>query len=85
MLRPFAHPVACCCMLLGVVSQSLKPFKRLAPCKWTHQLPTPLGQQYWELLRPFGLSLTRSPEGVHTNKTDNQIVFLFRKDIRGWA
>ena len=25
MLRPFAHPVACCCVLLGVVSQSLKP------------------------------------------------------------
>ena len=30
MLRPFAHPVACCCLLLGVVSKSLKPVKRLA-------------------------------------------------------
>ena len=26
-----------------------------------------------------------SPEGVDTNKTDNQTVFLFRKDIRGRA
>ena len=25
MLRPFAHPVARCCVLLGVVGQSLKP------------------------------------------------------------
>ena len=24
-LRPFAHPVECCCVLLGVVAQSLKP------------------------------------------------------------
>ena len=72
-------------MLLGVVAQSLKPFKRLGPCKWTYQLPTLLGQQCWELLRSFGRSLTRSPEGVHTNETDNQIVFLFRKDIRGRA
>ena len=27
MLDPFAHPVACCCVLLGVVAQSLKPVK----------------------------------------------------------
>ena len=27
MLRPIAHPVACCWMLLRVVSQSLKPVK----------------------------------------------------------
>ena len=27
MLRPFAHPVACCSLLLGVVVQSLKPVK----------------------------------------------------------
>ena len=85
MLRPFAHLVACCCVLLGVVAQSLKPVKRLAPYKWTYQLPTLLGQQCWELLRSFARSLTRSPEGVHTNKTDNQTVFLFRKDIRGRA
>ena len=27
MLRPFAHPVACYCMLLGVAAQCLKPVK----------------------------------------------------------
>ena len=30
MLRPFAHPVACCWMLLRVVAQSLKPVKRFS-------------------------------------------------------
>ena len=35
MLPPFAHPVACCCVLLGVVAQSLKPVKLLAACKRT--------------------------------------------------
>ena len=35
MLRPFAHPVACCSVLLGVVAQSLKPVKLLR-----QQLPT---------------------------------------------
>ena len=40
MLRPFAHPVACCCVLLGVVAQSLKPVKLLAASKRTQQLPT---------------------------------------------
>ena len=29
MLRPFAHPVACCCVLLGVVAQALTPVKLL--------------------------------------------------------
>ena len=28
MLRPFGHPVACCCVLLGVVLQSMEPIKR---------------------------------------------------------
>ena len=32
MLRPFAHPVESCCLLLGVVPQSLKPVKRLSHC-----------------------------------------------------
>ena len=36
MLRPFAHPVACCCVLLGVDAQSLKPVKQ-------HCWPTMLG------------------------------------------
>ena len=35
MLRPFAHPVACCWMLLRVVAQSLKPIKL-----FSQQLPT---------------------------------------------
>ena len=33
MLRPFAHPVACCWMLLDVVAQSFKPVKLLAPLR----------------------------------------------------
>ena len=35
MLRPFAHPVPCCWMLLRVVAQSLKPVKL-----FSQQLPT---------------------------------------------
>ena len=50
MLRPFAHPVACCWILLRVVAQSLKPVKL-----FSQQLPTFLlfrdrrsvAQQYW--------------------------------------
>ena len=34
-LRPFAHEVAYCCVLLGVVTQSLKPVKF-----FSQQLPT---------------------------------------------
>ena len=54
MLRPFAHPVACCCVLLGAVAQSLKPDKRLAKAarKRTQQLQTLVRQQCWKLLRP---------------------------------
>ena len=46
---PFAYPVACCCVFLGVGAQSLKPVKRLALCKQT--------QHCWDLLRPFACSL----------------------------
>ena len=35
MLRPFAHPVGCCWMLLRVVAQSLKPVKL-----FSQRLPT---------------------------------------------
>ena len=42
MLRQFAHPVACCYVLLGVVAQSLKPVKLLATFKRTQHLPAPL-------------------------------------------
>ena len=63
MLRPFANPVAGCC-LFGVVAQSLKPVKLLS-----HQLPKFLfrdlrsvaqqsrSQRCWELLHPFARSL----------------------------
>ena len=30
MLRPFVHTVTCCCVLLGVVAQSLTPVKLLS-------------------------------------------------------
>ena len=49
-VRLHAHPVACCCVLLGVVAQSLTPVKLLATIKRTQQLST--------LLRPFARSLT---------------------------
>ena len=50
LLRPFAHPVACCWMLLRVVAQSLKPVKL-----FSQRLPTfllfrdrrSLAQQCW--------------------------------------
>ena len=51
MLDPFAHPVACCCVLLGVVAQSLKPVKLLSRQLLTflHQLFRDRGiaQQCW--------------------------------------
>ena len=53
MLCPFAHPVACCSVLLAVVVQSLKPVKLLATRKRTQQLATLQAQQ----LRPFARSL----------------------------
>ena len=40
MSRPFAHPVACCCPLLRVVTQSLKPVKLLNS---QHCWPTSVG------------------------------------------
>ena len=42
MLRRFVHPVACCCVLLEGLAQSLKPVKLQATCKRT--------QHCWELL-----------------------------------
>ena len=65
MLRPFAHPVACCCVLLGVVAQSLKPVKLsnlLAPCKRRNIV----SQHCWELLRLFERSLRfLSPQSLN--------------------
>ena len=51
MLRPFAHPVACCVVLLGVVAQSLKLIKGLA-------------QQRWDLLRPFSRSFSQKSDSM---------------------
>ena len=59
-LRPFACNLTCCVrlhILLHVVAQCLIPVKRLATCKRTQQLPTWLGQQCRELLRPFARTL----------------------------
>ena len=61
MVRPFAHPVACCWMLLRVVAQSLKPVKL-----FSQQLPTfllfrdrqSLAQQCW--IHLHGSSFTGS-------------------------
>ena len=53
MLRPLAHPVACCCVLLGVVVQSLKAVKLLA----TYKLPRILGVVGQQKLRPFARGL----------------------------
>ena len=66
-LRPFAHPVACCCVLLGVVAQSLKPVKRPTTCKRAQQVPTLSGQQFWQLLRPFARSLSNGDGDVNEN------------------
>ena len=66
MLRPFAHPVACCCVMLGVVAQSLKPVKMLS-----QQLPTcilfsdrrSVAQQFWI---PFA-QLLQHVEATHAH------------------
>ena len=49
MLRPCAHPVACCWMLLRVVAQSLKPIKLFAPSKRTQPLLAYNSQHCWML------------------------------------
>ena len=56
MLRPFAHPVACCCVLLGVVAPFAYHCNKDATR--TQQHATWLAQQCWELL--FHLRLGNS-------------------------
>ena len=55
MLRPFAHPVECCCMLLqfrfGVVAQSLKPV-RLRVLKQCGAPPVSLAKLFVAIVRP---------------------------------
>ena len=71
MLRPFAHPVACCWMLLRVVAQSLKPVKL-----FSQQLPTFLlfhdrrsvAQQCWIRLH----SLSNIVGATHAHYTWSQ-------------
>ena len=53
-------PVACCCVLLGVVAQSLKPVKRLATCKRTRQLPA---------------TRNNMPQGVETDATCKRFIW----------
>ena len=72
------HPFARCCVLLGVIAQSLKPVKRSTTCKRVQQVPTLSGQQFWELLRPFARSLSNGDGDVNENgKT--AIGFFFSK------
>ena len=50
MLRPFAHPVACCWMLLRFVAQSLKPvklFSQLLPTFLLFRDRQSVAQQCW--------------------------------------
>ena len=50
MLRPFGHPVACCCVSLGVVTQSLKPvkfFSQQLPTFLTFRFRRTVAQQCW--------------------------------------
>ena len=42
---PFAHPVACCCVLLESVAQSSRAVKLFTRYKRTQQLPTFLGRR----------------------------------------
>ena len=54
MLRSFAHPVACCWVMLGgVVAQILKPVKLLATYKRMQQLPTLWGQKCQQCSESF--------------------------------
>ena len=50
MLSQFAHPAhhACCCVLMGVVAQSLKTVKLFAPCKQTQHCEFIL-TQFWTI------------------------------------
>ena len=66
MLRPFAHPVACCWMLLRVVAQSLKPVKLFSQQHPTFLLFRDRGsvaQQFW--IRLHGSSNIVGATQVH--------------------
>ena len=88
MLRPFAHPFACCCVLLGVVAESLKPFKLSATYNRTQQLATLLhsksersvlaikmGPFWWVKYSPiFESNLAPLNQGQHSQLTRADLV-----------
>ena len=51
MLRPFGHPVACCCLLLGCCAK----FETRQNCKATYKITNGRNksQHCWASLRPF--------------------------------
>ena len=74
MLRPLADPVACCCVLLRVVAQRLKPVKLLATANRhnisQYCLPhTPFSQ-------PFDLGSTRQKSVIpYVSPKAKRIIF----------
>ena len=73
-----ASVCARCCVLLGVIAQSLKPVKPSTSYKQAQQVPNLSDQQFWELLRPFARSLSNGDGDVNENgKT--AIGFFFSK------
>ena len=56
-----------CCVLLGVVAQSLKPVKLLATCKRTQQLPT--------MLRPFARGFKLRANGRNNSQHCWELLF----------
>ena len=90
-LRPLAHPAACCCVLLGVVAQSLKPIKLLATCKQTQQLPTSWANNVGSCCVRFHVLLkvptidtnkdTKKPS-MHTQKNFHTLTTVRRKARR---
>ena len=64
LLRPFAHPVACCWEFIGTKFETGQTFS-----KRRQQLPTFLGQQSWELLHPFARIALQSTYRSNTLST----------------
>ena len=45
MLRPFVHPVACCCVLLGIAAQNLKPGQTFSNVQTDTTTPNNVGSR----------------------------------------
>ena len=69
MMRPFAHPVACCCMFLRVAGNCCAKFETSQTFSY--------GQQCWELLRPFAHTFT------HSLVLKNLLLHSWHFDVRG--